>query len=63
MVLRKKSRVVREDSRQIQELNDLYGTYYQGVEYNVAVDNNPTYNEDGRQDDALVTDENVYYQL
>ena len=63
VVLRKKSRVVREDSRQNQELNDLYGTYYQGVEYNVAIDNNPTYNEDGGNDDAVVTDENIYYQL
>ena len=44
------------------ELNDLYGTYYRGVEYNTATDNNPRYNEDGG--DAVVTDANAdYYQL
>ena len=45
-----------------EELNDLYGTYYQGVEYNNATEQNPRYNED--QGDAVVTDANpLYYQL
>ena len=44
------------------ELNDLYGTYYHGVEYNTVNDNNPRYNEEGV--DAVVTDANAdYYQL
>ena len=33
----------------------------QGNEYNTANDNNPRYNEDGG--DAVVSDQNVYYQL
>ena len=45
-----------------EESNDLYGTYYQGVEYNNAMEQNPRYNED--QGDAVVTDANpLYYQL
>ena len=42
-----------------------YGTYYHEVEYNTATDRNPRYNEDGvnNDDDALVTDKNIYYQL
>ena len=36
LALRKKSRFVREDSRTNQGLNDLYGTFYKGVEYNIA---------------------------
>ena len=63
VVLRRKSRLGRENSVQKQELNDLYGTYYRGVEYSVATDNNPIYNEDEGNADAVVTDENVYYQL
>ena len=63
VVLRRKSRLGRENSVQKQEPNDLYGTYYRGVEYSVATDNNPMYNEDEGNADAVVTDENVYYQL
>ena len=37
--------------------------YYQGNAYNTAVDNNPRYNEDGGNADAVITDENIYYQL
>ena len=42
-----------------------YGTYYHDVEYNTATDHNPRYNEDGVNDDdnAVVTDKNIYYQL
>ena len=43
------------------ELNDMYGTYYQGAEYNTATDENPKYNEDGCGDIAFVTDKNIYY--
>ena len=45
------------------ELNDRYGTYYHGVEYSIASDDNSRYNEDGDNAAAVVTDENVYYQL
>ena len=41
VVLRRKSRLGRENSVQKQELNDLYGTYYRGGEYSVATDHNP----------------------
>ena len=52
----------REKPKEQNELNDLYGTYYHGVEYNIANDNNQRYNEDGG--DAVVTDANAeYYQL
>ena len=61
VVLKKKSQ--REKQEEQEELNDLYGTFYRGVEYNVASDNNPRYNEDGGTGDAVITDENVYYQL
>ena len=37
--------------------------YFQGNAYNTAVDNNPRYNEDGGNADAIITDENIYYQL
>ena len=40
-----------------------YGTYYHGIDYNTATDENPRYNEDGGKTFAVVTDENVYYQL
>ena len=63
IVLKRKSKLGRENSVQKQELNNLYGTYYHGVEYSFATDNNPTYNEDEGNADAVVTDENVYYQL
>ena len=43
-------------SKKVEELNDQYGTYYhQGVEYPIANENNPRYNEDAGNDDALVT--------
>ena len=42
-------------------MNDLYGTYSQGTEYNTATEDNPRYNEDGGNDDAVVIDENTYY--
>ena len=46
----------------VEDLNNQYGTYYhQGVEYNTANDNNPRYNEDGGNDDAVVTDEYIFY--
>ena len=72
VLIRRKSRVVsaRENSRQEEELNDLYGTYFHGVEYNVVEDNNPRYNEDSNarynegeagKDGAVVTDANAYY--
>ena len=51
-----------EKPKEKKELNDLYGTYYHGVEYNTVNDNNPRYNEEGG--DAVVTDANAdYYQL
>ena len=59
----KKPRAKREKPKNQEELNDLYGTYYHGVEYNIASDTNPRYNEHGGNADAVVTDENVYYQL
>ena len=62
-MLRRKSRLVKQISKENQEFNDMYGTYYEGAEDNVAVDNNPMYNQDGGNGDAVVTDENVYYQL
>ena len=53
-----------EEPKERNELNDLYGTYYHGVEYNTANDNNPRYNEDGGKGNAVVTDANAhYYQL
>ena len=61
VVLKKKNQ--KEKREEQQELNDLYGTYYRGVEYNIATVNNPRYNEDGGTGDAVVTDENVYHQL
>ena len=41
-------------------LNDMYGTCYQGRDYNVAVDNNLRYNED--TDDAVFTPSNKEHQ-
>ena len=52
----------RETPEEELELNDLYGTY-DGIEYNTVNEDNPRYNEDGGNDDAVVTDENIYYQL
>ena len=43
------------------ELNDQYGTYYQGAQYNIVTDHNQLYNEDKENDNAIVTDENAYY--
>ena len=43
--------------------NGLYGTYYQGPEYNVAIDRNQRYNEDGGNTHAVVTDRNLYYEI
>ena len=45
------------------ERNRLYGTYYQGSEYNVAIDRNQRYNEDGGNTHAVVTDHNPYYEM
>ena len=56
VILRKREIVVRE-------WNHLYGTYYHGVEYNVAGDTNQRYNEDGGNAVAVITDQNVYYQF
>ena len=36
---------------------------HQGNEYNTAIDNNTSYSEDGAICDAVVFDQNVYYQL
>ena len=44
-----------------EEMNDLYGTYSLGTEYNTTTEDNPRYNEDGGNDDAVVIDENTYY--
>ena len=63
LIVRKRQIVEQERTREEQERNDQYGTYYQGVQYNTANDANPRYNEDGGNDDAVVTDENIYYQL
>ena len=57
----KKKREVVENPREEEELNTMYGTYYQGVEYNTATDDNPRYNEDGGNADAIVIDENTHY--
>jgi len=61
IILKKKNRL-RPEGNQM-ELNVRYGTYYHGVEYSIARDDNPRYNEDGGNADAFVTDENIYYQL
>ena len=45
------------------ERNGLYGTYDQGPEYNVAIDRNQRYNEDGGNTHAVVTDHNPYYEM
>ena len=65
VVIRRRQRGNPEDSTDQKELNDQYGTYYEGVEYNIATEDNPRYNEDGVNDDAVATDANVdyYYQL
>ena len=62
IILKKRTRQRAEQQDQV-ELNDRYGTYYHGVEYSIASDDNPRYNKDGGNADAVVTDENVYYQL
>ena len=60
--LKQRGNANREKPKEHNELNDLYGTYYHGVEYNTANDNNPRYNEDGCG--AVVTDANAqYYKL
>ena len=41
----------------------ILNTYFQGNAYNTAVDNNPRYNEGGGNADAVITDQNIYYQL
>ena len=51
----KKKQIV-EQEREERERNDLYGTYYQGAEYNIVIDNNPRYNEEEGNADAVVTD-------
>ena len=48
LFVKKKQIVEQERQREEEERNDLYGTYYQGVEYNTVIDNNPRYNEDER---------------
>ena len=62
LIILKKKKRQRADKDQV-ELNDRYGTYYHGFEYSIASDDNPRYNEVGGNADAVVTDENVYYQL
>ena len=65
VILKKKKQraELKKPKEQEKELNNRYGTYYRGVEYNIASDNNPRYNEDGGNAGAVITDENVYYQL
>ena len=63
LILNKKQVVVQERPREAGERNDLYGTYYQGADYNIAGDNNPRYNEDEGNADAVIIDQNVYYQI
>ena len=48
LFVKKKQIAEHERQREEEERNDLYGTYYQGVEYNTVIDNNPRYNEDER---------------
>ena len=60
-VMLKKKREKDEKPREEKELNEIYGTYYRVVEYNTATDDNPRYNEDEGNDDAIVTDENTDY--
>ena len=36
-----KQRDNEENPKKVEELNDQYGTYYDGMEYNTANDNNP----------------------
>jgi len=62
LIILKKKKRQRGEEEQV-DLNNRYGTYYHGVEYSVANDDNPRYNEDGGNADAVVTDENVYYHL
>ena len=51
-----------KNPKEEEESNGLYRTYHRGVEYNIATDHNPRYNEDGGE--AVVTDANpLYYQL
>ena len=57
----KKQRDKGETPEDEKELNDLYGTYSEGVEYNIANDHNPRYNEDGSTEDAFITDANSHY--
>ena len=57
----RRQRVAEAKEKPNEELNDLYGTYYQGPEYNTATEDNPRYNEDGGNDDAVVIDENTFY--
>ena len=61
IVKSKKQRDNEANPKKVEELNDQYGTYYEGTEYNTANDNNPRYNEDGSNYDAVITDENIYY--
>ena len=56
LFVKKKQIAEHERQREEEERNDLYGTYYQGVEYNTVIDNNPRYNEDEGNADAAVTD-------
>ena len=61
LIVKRKQRV--EEERAEEERNDLYGTYYQGVEYNIVIDNNPRYNEDeGNADAAVTTDKNTSFR-
>ena len=42
---------------------EILNVYFKGNAYNTAVDNNPRYNEGGGNADAVITDQNIYYQL
>ena len=63
LIVNKKQVAVQERPREVGERNDLYGTYYQGADYNIAGDNNPRYNEDEGNADAVIIDQNVYFQI
>ena len=53
-MMKMKERAAQDGQTQLNVLNDLYGSYYRGVEYNTATDESPRYNEDGGNADAVV---------
>ena len=62
--VKKKQQYIEERPREVRDQNNLYGTYNEGhPEYNIVRDSNRRYNEDVGSADAVVTDQNIYYQL